>query len=210
MSMTESVCLSVSRLVAQNLLLNQPLVSIPSTTELSPLMDSLSTGHSNMLTQTLHFCLPPSHSIESFIFNGISLRSDAALDDPVDTETSCRFAASRSRRVPLSSFLFPLSEVVPPHTVLMKNLEFVLPLFSAHPQSIIAVMSARLFRIDCVSKSLGAGHTDSSLLLFHATLPSTAVIFVTHFHQQHIATRYSITQTICPISAETGVKCDSG
>ncbi|KAK2960217.1 hypothetical protein BLNAU_4770 [Blattamonas nauphoetae] len=60
-------------------------------------------------------------------------------------------------------------------TVLMKHLEFVLPLYSAHPQSIIAVMSARLFRIDCVSKSLGAGHTDSSLLLFHATLPSTAV-----------------------------------
>ncbi|KAK2962901.1 hypothetical protein BLNAU_1924 [Blattamonas nauphoetae] len=51
-SMTESVCLSVSRLVAQNLLLNQPLVFIRSTAELPPLMDSLSTSHSNMLTQT--------------------------------------------------------------------------------------------------------------------------------------------------------------
>ncbi|KAK2948674.1 hypothetical protein BLNAU_16415 [Blattamonas nauphoetae] len=84
-SMTESVRLSVSRLVAQNLLLSQPLISIRCTADLPPLMDSLSTGHSSMLTQTLPFSLPPSLSIESSIFNDISLRIDAALDDPVET-----------------------------------------------------------------------------------------------------------------------------
>ncbi|KAK2948650.1 hypothetical protein BLNAU_16391 [Blattamonas nauphoetae] len=84
-SMTESVRLSVSRLVAQNLLLSQPLISIRSSADLPPLMDSLSTGHSSMLTQTLPFSLPPSLSIESSIFESVSLRIDAALDDPVET-----------------------------------------------------------------------------------------------------------------------------
>ncbi|KAK2951769.1 hypothetical protein BLNAU_13262 [Blattamonas nauphoetae] len=84
-SMAESVRLSVSHLVAQNLILSRPLISIRSTADFPLLMDSLSTGHSTKLSQTLPFSLPPSLSIESSFFESVSLRIDATHDDPIET-----------------------------------------------------------------------------------------------------------------------------
>ncbi|KAK2943479.1 hypothetical protein BLNAU_21615 [Blattamonas nauphoetae] len=83
--MTESVRLSVSRLVAQNLLLSQPIISIRSTADLPPLMDSLSTGHSSMLTLNLPYSLSPSLFFESSIFESVLLQIDATHDDPIET-----------------------------------------------------------------------------------------------------------------------------
>ncbi|KAK2952925.1 hypothetical protein BLNAU_12101 [Blattamonas nauphoetae] len=84
-SMAESVRLSVSRLVAQNIILSQPLISIKSSADLPLLIDSLSTGHSNTLSQTLPFSLPPSLSIEDSHFDRISLKIDATHAEPIET-----------------------------------------------------------------------------------------------------------------------------
>ncbi|KAK2958474.1 hypothetical protein BLNAU_6508 [Blattamonas nauphoetae] len=59
--------------------------------------------------------------------------------DPVEYG-KVRFTQSGSIGCKLS---FGLSKVVPAQTVLMKHLEFVLPLFSTHPQPIIAVQSVK-------------------------------------------------------------------
>ncbi|KAK2946286.1 hypothetical protein BLNAU_18807 [Blattamonas nauphoetae] len=84
-SMTKSVRLRVSHLVAQNLILSRPLISIRLSADLPLLMDSLSTGHSSKLSQTLPFSLPPSLSIESSIFESVSLRIDATHHEPIET-----------------------------------------------------------------------------------------------------------------------------
>ncbi|KAK2959680.1 hypothetical protein BLNAU_5457 [Blattamonas nauphoetae] len=100
-SMSESVRLRVSNLVAQNIILSQPLISIRSTTDLPLLMDSLSTGHSSKLSQTLPFSLPPSLSIEDSFFDCVSLRIDATHNDPIETGS-----------VLFADLSFPLSELL--------------------------------------------------------------------------------------------------
>ncbi|KAK2941273.1 hypothetical protein BLNAU_23809 [Blattamonas nauphoetae] len=84
-SMTTNVRLSVSHLVAQNLILSQPLLSIRSSADLPPLMDSMSTGHSRILSQTLPFSLPPCLSIENSVFDCVCLQIDATHENPIET-----------------------------------------------------------------------------------------------------------------------------
>ncbi|KAK2957887.1 hypothetical protein BLNAU_7063 [Blattamonas nauphoetae] len=97
-SMSTSVRLRVSHLVAQNMTLATPLISIRSSADLPLLMDSLSTGHSSTLSQTLPFSLPPSLSIENSFFDCISLKIDATLENVI--ETGCVLSADLS--LPLS------------------------------------------------------------------------------------------------------------
>ncbi|KAK2953422.1 hypothetical protein BLNAU_11708 [Blattamonas nauphoetae] len=100
-SMSESIRLRVSHLVAQNLILSQPLISIKSSADLPLLMDSLSTGHSSMLSQTLPFSLPPSLSIEDSFFDCVSLRIDATHENVIETGS-----------VLFADLSFPLSELL--------------------------------------------------------------------------------------------------
>ncbi|KAK2961569.1 hypothetical protein BLNAU_3367 [Blattamonas nauphoetae] len=68
---------------------------------------------------TLPFSLPPCLSLADSVFDGVSLRIDAMQEDTVETGTRYRFVDDHSRRAPLSSYLFPLTCVVPPSASLI-------------------------------------------------------------------------------------------